>query len=890
MKAIHKWQMWWVGTLCLAALTTSAQGLPPLIDRELFFGDPEIAGAQLSPDGKYIAFMKPFNGTRNIWVKRAEEPFDSAKPLTADTKRPIPQYFWSRDSKYILFVQDNAGDENFNVHALRPDDPRAAGKQVPDARNLTPMQGVRAMLFSAPKSDPDVLYVGINERDKAWHDLYKVRISTGERTLLRQNTERIAGWEFDLQGNLRLAARTTDSGDMEILRVDADGFTKIYECTVFESCGPVRFAKDGKNAYFISNKGDADLTGLYLMDVATGRTTLVESDPEERVDFGSPLFSELSDELVGTAYVDEKIRVYWRDQARESDYKFLKQRFGDRDIRTQSITQDEQLALISVSADVEPGEVYLFNRKTKELALQYRLREKIPRDALASMQPIRYKSSDGLEIPAYLTLPRGVTAKNLPLIVVPHGGPWARDGWGYHSLAQVFANRGFAVLQMNFRGSTGYGKKFLNAGNGEWGQKMQDDITWGVKHLIAQGIADAKRIAILGGSYGGYATLAGVAFTPDVYAAAVAIVAPSNLITLLGSIPPYWEAGRRQMYARMADPGTPEGKATLEKQSPLNSADKIKTPLLVVQGANDPRVKKAESDQIVVALREHNFPVEYIVAPDEGHGFARPVNNLAMFAAAEAFLAKHIEGIRYQPDMKPEVATRLKEITVDPKTVEKPKVMTATASAPRPAATLKPGVLSYKATMDRGGQKMELTSTTTIADGGTTWTVTDKLMTPGGEAIDEAAYDKKSLLLEKRNVSQGPVNVAYTVAAGKAQGEMKMNSQSRPIDVDLGGETFADGPGSGNIIAMLPLAEGYTATYRNFNVQAQRVATAQARVVAVESVTVPAGTFDSFKVEVELSNGGKNTLWIAKSPRKLVKAIQTGPQLGGATLTAELQP
>ena len=256
------------------------------------------------------------------------------------------------------------------------------------------------------------------------------------------------------------------------------------------------------------------------------------------------------------------------------------------------------------------------------------------------MKPIRYKSSDGLEIPAYLTLPKGPAPKNLPLLVIPHGGPWARDTFGYNPLAQFFANRGYAVLQPNFRGSTGYGKKFLNAGNNEWGGKMQDDITWGVKHLVAQGIADPKRVAILGGSYGGYATLAGVAFTPDLYAAAVSIVGPSNLLTLLESIPPYWEAGRKMFHMRMGDPTTPEGKKQLERQSPLNSAAKIKTPLLVVQGANDPRVKKAESDQIVIALRDRKFPVEYIVAPDEGHGFARPVNNMAMYAAIEKFLCE----------------------------------------------------------------------------------------------------------------------------------------------------------------------------------------------------------------------------------------------------------
>jgi len=285
------------------------------------------------------------------------------------------------------------------------------------------------------------------------------------------------------------------------------------------------------------------------------------------------------------------------------------------------------------------------------------------------MKAVRYKSSDGLEIPAYLTLPKGLEPKNLPVVVFPHGGPWGRDSWGYSSYTQFLSNRGYAVLSPNFRSSTGYGKKFLNAGNNQWGDKMQDDITWGVKYLISQGIADSTKIGIMGGSYGGYAVLAGLAFTPDVYACGVSIVGPSNLITLLNSIPPYWEAGRKIFHVRMGDPTNPEGKAQLERQSPLNSANKIKAALLVVQGANDPRVNKAESDQIVIALRDRGFPVEYIVAPDEGHGFARPVNNMSMLASAEKFLAKHLGG-RFQESMKPEVAKRVQEITVDVKTVQ----------------------------------------------------------------------------------------------------------------------------------------------------------------------------------------------------------------------------
>src|SRR5262249_12734634 len=629
-------------------------------------------------------------------------------------RRPIPAYFWSRDGKYILFVQDKAGDEDYNIYAVNPAEAPPAGEEAPKARNLTDLKKVTAQIYALPKSAPDLMYVGINDRDQAWHDLYKVKISTGERMLIRKNTERFVSWVFDLKDQLRLAIRSADNGDTEILRVEGDGFKKVYSCNVFEDCGPAQFHKDGKRVYMLTNKGDEiDLLRLILFDPETGKEELVESDPTNRVDCGAPIFSKVTDELIATTYEDERSRVYWRDKSFEADYELLKKRLPNRDVGLGSSTNDETLWLISAHSDVEPGETYLFDRKTKNLTLQYRIREKLPREHLAEMKPIRYKSSDGLEIPAFLILPKGFEAKNLPLIMFPHGGPWYRDSWGYNPFAQFLANRGYAVLQPNFRGSTRYGQKFLDAGNNQWGDKMQYDIAWGVKYLIGQGVADPKRVGIMGGSYGGYATLAGVAFTPDVYAAAASIVGPSNLITLLESIPPYWEAGRKLFTERMGDPATAEGKAQLERQSPLNSATKIKTPLLVVQGANDPRVKKAESDQIVVALRERNFPVEYIVAPDEGHGFARPVNNMAWVATAEKFLAKYLGG-RYQEGATPEVTARLKEITVDVKTVERPKRVEATLATPKPAVDLRPGKLNYQGKIEIGGQTIPFNVATEV--------------------------------------------------------------------------------------------------------------------------------------------------------------------------------
>ena len=543
---------------------------------------------------------------------------------------------------------------------------------VPPAKNLTNAAKVQTAIYAVPKTEPDFIYIGINDRDQAWHDLYKIRISTGEKTLLRKNTDRLTGWVFDNADKLRLATRSAANGDTEILKVDGDKFTKIYSCNVYESCAPVRFHKDNKLVYMETNRGNPDLIQLVLFDPETQKETTVETDPMKRVDFGSAVFSDVTNELIVTSYNDEKTRRYWKDKTFEADYKFLQGKLPNAEISLGSSTRDENLWIVNAFSDTDPGTTYLFDRKAKKLTKQYTSRENLPRSALSPMKPIRYKSSDGLEIPAYLTLPKGAGEKNLPLLVIPHGGPWSRDSWGFNSLAQFFANRGYAVLSPNFRGSTGYGKKFIDAGNNQWGDKMQDDLTWGVKYLVATGIADPKRVGILGGSYGGYATLAGVTYTPDLYAAAVAIVAPSNLNTLLGSIPPYWEQIRQLFYKRMGDPSTPEGKAQLERQSPLNHIDKIKTPLMIVQGANDPRVKKTEADQIVIALRDRNYPVQYLLADDEGHGFQRPVNNMALFAEAEKFLATYLKG-RYQETMTDAVGKRLKEITVDPKTVTMPK-------------------------------------------------------------------------------------------------------------------------------------------------------------------------------------------------------------------------
>ncbi len=642
--------------------------IPPLIDREVFFDDPVIAGGQLSPDGSYISFLRPFEGTRNIWVKPRGASFDDALPVTNQTARPIMGYFWSRDGRYLLYVMDTGGDENFNIHALNPAE--AAEGVIPQARNITNLEGVRAQIYHTSRKDHDLIFVGLNHRDRAWHDLYSIRISTGELQKIRENTNRYTSWIFDHEDNLRMASRSRPDGTNELWRMDPDGETLLYSWSVLERAYPSAFKKDNRHFYMVSNMGDdVNFLSLYLMDIETGKLELVEKDPENRADFGSLVVSDKTHEVLFTSYTDERTRRYFKNEAFEQHYNTVKNKLGDVEVSFFSPTRDERFWMVNAWSDVDPGTVYLYDTETGKLTYQYRPRPNLTPEYLSPMTSITYPSSDGLEIQAYLTKPRGFGKRNLPLVVVPHGGPWARDFWRFDGYAQFLANRGYAVLQPNFRGSTGFGKEFLNAGNQQWGELMQDDITWGVKYLIDKGIADPERIGIFGGSYGGYATLAGLAFTPDLYAAGVSFVGPSNLITLLNSIPAYWEGYSLELHARMANPATEEGREWLKKASPLHSAENIVAPLMVVQGENDPRVLKAESDQIVVALRDRGFPVVYLNAPDEGHGFARPVNSMAFVAAMEKFFAEHLRG-RYQESMTDEVAQRLEEITVDVSTVE----------------------------------------------------------------------------------------------------------------------------------------------------------------------------------------------------------------------------
>jgi dipeptidyl aminopeptidase/acylaminoacyl peptidase len=882
-----------------STLAAQEQQIPPLLDRELFFGDPEYAGAQVSPDGRHISFLKTNRGQLNVWVTRLGDPLTAARAITADSTRPVPGYFWSQDGRWVLFVQDQGGNENFHVYAVDPTAAAEPATGVPPARDLTPYGAVQAQIVAVPEATPAHILVALNDRDASKHDVYRVDIATGERKLVYRNDAGIIGFTADLAGDLRLGTRVSDTGESELLRIvsetDATPIARL-PCDIFRSCAPVRFHKDNRRVYLITAAPGSDLTRLVLHDVETGRQEDVESDPEKQVDVGGVEFSDATDELVATYYVGDRLRIYPKDERFARDFAAVKTAVGDGDIYFTSSTNDDRLRVVTVTSDVDPGATYLYDRGTGQVKLLYRPYPKLPSEHLAAMRPVRYKARDGLEIPGYLTLPKGVEPRNLPAIVLPHGGPWGRDVWGYDAFAQFLANRGYAVLQPNFRGSTGYGAKFLDAGNDEWGTgAMQHDITDGVAWLVEQGIADRARVGIMGGSYGGYATLAGLAFTPDIYAAGVDIVGPSNIITLLESIPPYWAPLKKAFDLRVGDMRDPEDLERMKRQSPLHSATRITAPLLVIQGANDPRVKKRESDQIVVALRDLGRKVEYVVAPDEGHGFAGRVNRIAMMVAIEKFLAQHLKG-RFQEDVREAIAQRLAQITVriDTLQVQQPEQLAPARAAEFSGAAVQPGTWKYNQKLQLMGQTIDANTTVTVSasthEGRPAWLLVETSSLPTGAASDTVLLDPATLAPLTRVVHQGPATIELRAHADSITGRIEAGAQRMPISLAKTGTVYFEGTPLNLAIATLPLAPGFAASLKTFNVMGAKTKDVRIEVTGVEQVTVPAGAGEAFRVELRPADGdGGTTLWIERSGRRLLRAETKLPAaMGGGTAVAEL--
>jgi dipeptidyl aminopeptidase/acylaminoacyl peptidase len=635
-----------VAAIALAAAFTSAVAAvdvkAPLIERQKLFGNPTKSFGRLSPDGKWLAFIAPRDGVMNIFVAPVNAP-DSAKPLTAEKTRPIRSYFWAPDSQSILYVNDKGGDENFLLYGVNV----TTGVQ----KTLTPFEKTRVEVIGISNQVQDHILIGLNNRDPKFHDVYALSLKDGALTKVLENTGGHAGFLADENLVLRGAARPNAAGGSDFFRISNNKVDdKPFATTGLEdsmTTEPAGFTTDGKTLYWIDSRG-RDKAALVAQDVATGKMTVVaESD---KADIGGALSNPKTGKV--EAYSVTYLTTEWTaiDPAVKGDLEFLQAKLKG-DIVVSSRTYADDLWTVGVDTVTAPPAVYLYDRKAKTLKQLWVSRPELAGLPLSAMHPVEIKTRDGLTETAYLTLPvgsdtktAGVPDKPVPLVLLVHGGPWARDGYGFNSYHQWLANRGYAVLSVNYRGSTGFGKSYISAGDLQWGAKMHDDLIDAVNWAIKQGITTKDKVAIMGGSYGGYATLAGLTFTPDVFVAGVDIVGPSNLATLLKTIPAYWEPIKLQFYKRMGDPTTPEGQQLLHDRSPLFKADAIKKPLLIGQGANDPRVNQAESDQIVKAMADKNIPVTYVLFPDEGHGFARPANNIAFNAVAEQFLAKYLGG------------------------------------------------------------------------------------------------------------------------------------------------------------------------------------------------------------------------------------------------------
>jgi dipeptidyl aminopeptidase/acylaminoacyl peptidase len=612
-----------------------------LIPRNALFGNPTRAAGQISPDGQWLSWLAPKDGVLNIWLAPASDP-QAARAVTQAVERPIRQYFWSPDASAVMYIQDKGGDENYLLYRVDV----TTGAET----TLTPFENTRVQLVGASTTRKDKLLLGLNNRDPQWHDIHLLDLTTGELTLVLENNA-YAGFEADDTLTLRMAMQQNEAGGTDYFRVvdnvvEPDPFeTSAMEDALTTS--PAGYTSDGATLYWIDSRG-RNTAALFAQDTATGERRLIAEDG--RADIVSTLRHPVTG--VVEAYAVIYLTRSWIaiDLAIADALAWLSERL-EGEFSVQSRTDDDSVWIIANDPLTKPVRTFIFDRVTQTLIPFYVSRPELERALLQPMHPVEIGSRDGLTLPCYLTLPPGSDpngdgkpAAPVPMVLLVHGGPWARDTYGFNGVHQLLANRGYGVLSVNFRGSTGFGKAFLNAANKQWGLTMHDDLIDAVDWAVANGIAACDKVAIMGGSYGGYATLAGLTFTPDVFACGVDIVGPSNLETLLETIPPYWAPLVKTFHERMGDPRTEEGRALLRAASPLYKADKIIKPLLIAQGANDPRVKQSESDQIVGAMKAAGIPVTYVLYPDEGHGFARPENNISFYAIAENFLSECMGG------------------------------------------------------------------------------------------------------------------------------------------------------------------------------------------------------------------------------------------------------
>jgi dipeptidyl aminopeptidase/acylaminoacyl peptidase len=614
-------------------MSDASAELPRLIPREVLFGNPEKFQPNVSPDGKRLAWLAPDEkNVLQVWVKTIGQ--NDEKKVTADKKRGIRQYFWAEDNRTLVYVQDLDGDENFHAYGV--------DLETGNVRDFTPFQGVKAEIVAIDPNFPDELLVAMNLRDRKVFDVHRLQLRSGALALDTQNPGDVAGWRADAKFQVRAAQIQTPDGGTEIrLRESAKSDWKSWlKVGPEEILNFIDFTNDGKSVYLISSIG-RDTARLVERNITTNQEKVLASS--EQVDAGSVMIHPRKHLVQAVSFAPGRTTWTVVDPSIKADFESIaKENDGDFDV----VSRDDKDAtwIVSYMSDHGPVRYYSWDRAAKKATFLFVHRPKLEGLQLAPMKPVTIQSRDGLALNGYLTMPVGIEPKNLPMVLFVHGGPWGRDTWGLNANAQWFANRGYACLQVNYRSSTGYGKKFLNAGNKQWGLKMHDDLVDAVNWAVAQGYCDPKKVAIYGGSYGGYATLAGLTITPDLFACGVDIVGPSNLKTLIASIPPYWKPMRSVFDVRMGNVDDPKDAELIEAASPLFKADKISKPLLIGQGANDPRVNQQESEQIVAAIEKNGGNAIYVLYPDEGHGFVRPENRIDFNARAEAFLAKWLGG------------------------------------------------------------------------------------------------------------------------------------------------------------------------------------------------------------------------------------------------------
>jgi dipeptidyl aminopeptidase/acylaminoacyl peptidase len=618
-----------------------------LIPRSVLFGNPDHAAPDLSLDGKYLATLEPVNGVLNLVLSSTADP-SKKRPITTSTDRPIFRFQWSKQPGKLLFFEDQGGDENYHLYVVDVE----SGKTV----DLTPYPKVQAELMRTSFDRPGEVLVGMNDRDARYHDVYRVELATGRRTLVLRNDQDFSGFAIDRSLSIRLAEKTQADGSVVYYQRDRRGaFAEPYMTIPFEDTrvtGVEGFDRSGRTLYMVDSR-NRDTAALVAVDFATKKSTVMAEDPRADVfeaaadpRTGTPI-------IVGTEY--ERVQMRALERGWQADLEYLSTLAPGGNVFFSSMSADGKKTVVTSTVSDGPATYYLYDRSSKKAELLFHSQDALTKVKLARMQSLTIPTRDGLSMVSYLTLPVGSDANAdgkpdhpLPLVLYVHGGPWARDSWGYEPTHQWLANRGYAVLSVNYRGSVGFGKKFTDAGNLQWGGKMNDDLLDAVKWATDSGIADPAKVAIHGASYGGYATLAAMTLSPDTFACGVDEFGPANLLTFEQTIPPYWEAYRTDLYRRVGDPRTEEGKAFLRAHSPVTFAGSVKRPLLIGQGANDARVKPSESEQFVEAMKARNIPVTYVVFSDEGHGFVRPANATAFTAASETFFAQCLGGA-YEP-------------------------------------------------------------------------------------------------------------------------------------------------------------------------------------------------------------------------------------------------